>query len=181
MAKTNPVPQEHGRNAYLKGRCRCDEICRRAVREYSRDYDRKRGVKPSVSKPWTEEELELMRTSELNNQELTKFLPGRTYEAISRKRAQIGAGLIQRGIPVPHVGMRGRPAWNSKAKEKTPLPELVRGNRVKNIKSGKVYRICGVHLDSDPPYVWLDRTDTMNSNLLKRTISDLQDRYEGIS
>ncbi len=134
-----------------------------------------------MSKMWTKEELDLISTSELSNRELMDLLPDRTYEAISRKRASIGAGLMQRGLPIPHVGMRGRPAWNSKkTKERTPLPELLRGNRVKNIQTGKIYRICGTHLNEDPAYVYLDRTDTMFSNLLKVTVERLSTKYEGL-
>lgn len=199
MAKTNRVPQEHGRNAYLEGRCQCDEFCRKAVRDYSRDYDRKRGVKPNTTVPWSEEEIELMRTSTLTNAELLPLLPRRTSNAIERKRALIGAGLKQRGLPVPHPGGRGKPPWNkgistrepatTRRAERTPrlsrqyvpLPELVRGNRVKNKTTGKVYRICGVHLEAEQPYVWLDRVDTMFSRLLKTPVDRLNNKYEGNS
>ena len=184
----------------MEGRCRCEEICRKAVRDYSRDYDRKRGVKPSTQKSWTEEELELMRTSTLTNRELMDLLPGRTYEAITRKRSRIGSGLFQRGLPAPHTGMRGKPTWNkgkvTRTSEETqssrpvrtrsvrvrvPLPEIVRNNRVRKISNGKVYRICGVHMDSDQPYVWLDRVDTMFSRLLKTPLDRLSEKYEGIA
>lgn len=199
MAKTNRVPQEHGRTAYMEGRCTCEEICRKAARDYSRAYDRKKGVKPNTTVPWSEQELDVMRTSTLTNRELMSLLPGRTYHAITRKRALIGAGLIQRGLPTPHPGMLGKPAWNKDISTRTPkaprdprartaretrqcipLPEMVRGNRVKNKKNGKVYRICGVHLEADPPYVWLDRVDTMFSRLLQTPIDRLKAKYEGV-
>jgi hypothetical protein len=90
----------------------------------------------------------------------------------------IGAGILQRGLRVARPGNRGRAAWNRGLK--TPLPEIVRGSRVKNSKTGKVYRICGVHMDSDPPYVWLDRVDTMFGRLLKTTIERLNEKYEGV-
>jgi len=173
----NRAPQEHGRQAYVTGRCKCEEICRKAVRDYSRAYDRARGVKPQTSKPWTDEELHLLKTSELQNSELVHLLPGRTLAAITHKRTLIGAGILQRGLRVARPGNRGRAAWNRVVK--TPLPEIVRGSRVRNSKTGNVYRICGVHLDADPPYVWLDRVDTMFGRLLKTTIERLNEKYEG--
>jgi len=123
---------------------------------------------------WTEEELLILKTSDLSNIELTKLLPNRTLGAITHKRTMIGAGILQRGLRVTRPGNRGRKAV------RTPLPELVRGSRVKSIKNGLVYRICGVHLDSDPPYVWLDRVDTMYGRLLKKTVEDLSEKYQGI-
>lgn len=176
MAKTQRVAQEHGRNAYLDGRCKCDEICRKAVRDYSREYGRRRGAKPATYKDWTEPELHLMRTSTLTNLELVPLLPGRTFYAIERKRSKIRGGLLQRGLTVPHPGARGQRAWNRKTR--LPLPELVRGSRVRNIRTGVVYRICGVQLDEE--YVWLDRVDTMHSRLLKKTFGALIDQYEGV-
>jgi len=35
-------------------------------------------------------------------------------------------------------------------------------------------------MDSDPPYVWLDRVDTMFGRLLKTTIERLNEKYEGV-
>jgi hypothetical protein len=178
LARTHRVPQEHGRNAYLAGRCKCDEICRKAVREYSEQYARKRGIEPDTREAWTEAELEVIRSSDLPTEQLLALLPGRTFFAIERKRALIGAGLKQRGLPVPHPRARLQPAWNRK--ERLPLPELVRGSRVQNIRTGNVYRICGVHLNEDEPYVWLDRVDTMFSRLLKTPVDRLAERYQGL-
>jgi hypothetical protein len=180
LAKTHRIPEEHGRNAFATGRCKCDEICRPASRAYSRARDRQRGVKEANYKSWTAEEIKILETSELSNLELVSLLPGRTLSAITHKRTMIGAGLLQRGLPITRPGNRGRAAWNRGTATKTPLPELVRGSRIKNTKTGTIYRICGVHMESDPPYVWLDRVDTMYSRLLKRTIKELSDKYEGL-
>lgn len=179
MARTYRIPEEHGRNAFATGRCKCDEICRKASREYSRARDRQRGVKPQTSKLWTDEEIDLLKTSTLSNLELMDLLPGRTLGAITHKRTVMGAGILQRGLRVTRPGNRGRVAANRI--ERTPLPELARGNRVRNVKTDVVYRICGVHLEAEPPYVWLDRVDTMYSRLLKREVTELAEKYEGIA
>jgi hypothetical protein len=132
------------------------------------------GVKAATYKPWSKEEINLLKTSKLQNSELVPLLPGRTLSAITHKRSIIGAGVLQRGLRVARPGNRV-----SRVK-RNPLPEMIRGSRIKNIKTGVVYRICGVHMDAELPYVWLDRVDTMFSKLLKREIKDLAEKYEGL-